>query len=100
MPPPSEETRPEGPFAEWPGYYATDVGPEPVVRVGAIYHRNEPILIGQPPAKPTFPGRQPSLGGMAAILGAREAAGVTGGPGGWGVGGEGGGGCGGGGGGG
>src|SRR5690349_4921641 len=78
MPPPSEETRPEGPFAEWPGYYATDAGEEPVVRVGAIYHRNDPILIGQPPAKPTFPGRQPSLAGMAAIWDALEAAGVPG----------------------
>ena len=78
MPPPEEETRPEGPFAEWPGYYATDAGPEPVVRVGAIYHRNNPILIGQPPAKPTFPGRQQSLGGMAAIWDALEAAGVPG----------------------
>ena len=78
MPPPEEETRPEGPFAEWPGYYATDAGEEPVVRVGAIYHRNDPILIGQPPAKPTFPGRQPSLAGMAAIWDALEAAGVPG----------------------
>lgn len=78
MPPPSEETRPEGPFAEWPGYYATDSHPEPVVRVGAIYHRDDPIVIGQPPAKPTFPGRQPSLGGMAALWDALEAAGVPG----------------------
>jgi 4-hydroxy-3-polyprenylbenzoate decarboxylase len=78
MPPPDQETRPEGPFAEWPGYYATDSGEEPVVRVGAIYHRNDPILIGQPPAKPTFPGRQPSLAGMAAIWDALEAAGVPG----------------------
>jgi 4-hydroxy-3-polyprenylbenzoate decarboxylase len=78
MPPPEEETRPEGPFAEWPGYYATDAGEEPVVRVGAVYHRNDPILIGQPPAKPTFPGRQPSLAGMAAIWDALEAAGVPG----------------------
>ena len=78
MPPPSEETRPEGPFAEWPGYYATDFPSEPVVRVGAIYHRDDPIVIGQPPAKPTFPGRQPSLGGMAALWDALEAAGVPG----------------------
>jgi len=48
------------------------------VRVGAVYHRNDPILIGQPPAKPTFPGRQPSLAGMAAIWDALEAAGVPG----------------------
>jgi 4-hydroxy-3-polyprenylbenzoate decarboxylase len=78
MPPPSEETRPEGPFAEWPGYYASDTRPEPVVRVTRIYHRNDPILIGQPPAKPTFPGRQASLAGMAAIWDALEAAGVPG----------------------
>ena len=78
MPPPEVETRSEGPFAEWPGYYASEAAPQPVVRVGAIYHRNDPILIGQPPAKPTFPGRQPSLGGMAAIWDALEAAGVPG----------------------
>jgi len=78
MPPPSEETRPEGPFAEWPGYYATDAGAEPVVRVKRIYHRNDPILIGQPPAKPTFPGRQNPLAGMAALWDALEAAGVPG----------------------
>jgi 4-hydroxy-3-polyprenylbenzoate decarboxylase len=79
MPPPEEESRPEGPFAEWPGYYATEEGAEqPVLRVGAIYHRDDPILIGQPPAKPTFPGRQPPMGGMAALWDALEAAGVPG----------------------
>lgn len=79
MPPPEVETRPEGPFAEWPGYYATEAGArEPVLRVGAIYHRHSPILIGQPPAKPTFPGRQPPIAGMAALWDALEAAGVPG----------------------
>jgi UbiD family decarboxylase len=78
MPPPDEETRPEGPFAEWPGYYATDAGEEPVLRIGAVYHRNDPIVIGQPPAKPTFPGRQNPLAGMAALWDAMEAAGVPG----------------------
>ncbi len=79
MPPPEEETRPEGPFAEWPGYYATEEGAEqPVLRVEAIYHRDDPIVIGQPPAKPTFPGRQPPMGGMAALWDALEAAGVPG----------------------
>ena len=77
MPPPEEETRPEGPFAEWPGYYATEEGAEqPVLRVEAIYHRDDPIVIGHPPAKPTFPGRQPPMGGMAALWDALEAAGV------------------------
>src|SRR5262249_9730989 len=78
MPPPDVETRPEGPFAEWPGYYATDARAEPVVRVGAIYHRHDPILLGPPPATPPSPGRQPSLAGMAAIWDALEAAGVPG----------------------
>lgn len=78
MPPPEEETRPEGPFAEWPGYYTTEAHPEPVVRVGAIYFRDNPIHTAQPPAKPTFPGRQPSLAGMAALWDALERAGVPG----------------------
>jgi 4-hydroxy-3-polyprenylbenzoate decarboxylase len=79
MPPPEEDSRAEGPFAEWPGYYATEDGAEqPVLRVEAIYHRDDPILIGQPPAKPTFPGRQPPMGGMAALWDALEAAGVPG----------------------
>ena len=78
MPPPEEETRLEGPFAEWPGYYTTGAHPEPVVRVGAIYFRDNPIHTAQPPAKPTFPGRQPSLAGMAALWDALERAGVPG----------------------
>jgi 4-hydroxy-3-polyprenylbenzoate decarboxylase len=78
MPPPSEETRLEGPFAEWPGYYTTEAHPEPIVRVGAIYHRNDLIVIGQPPAKPTFPGRQPSMTQMASLWDALEGAGVPG----------------------
>lgn len=50
-PPPESESRPEGPFGEWPGYYATDRHPAPIVNVGAIYHRNNPILTGEPPLK-------------------------------------------------
>ncbi|MFM1815139.1 MAG: hypothetical protein RLZ98_1834 [Pseudomonadota bacterium] len=78
MPPPWQEVRDEGPFAEWPGYYATSAHPEPVLKVGAIYHRNDPIVTGQPPAKPTFKGRQPSLVRMGALWDALEAAGVPG----------------------
>ncbi|TDI64573.1 MAG: UbiD family decarboxylase, partial [Alphaproteobacteria bacterium] len=60
-------------------YYATAEGAQqPVLRVEAIYHRDHPIVIGQPPAKPTFPGRQPPMGGMAALWDALEAAGVPG----------------------
>ena len=50
-PPPEVETRDEGPFGEWTGYYASGVRPEPVIRVKALYHRNDPIILGMPPLK-------------------------------------------------
>ncbi|HEV8341974.1 MAG TPA: UbiD family decarboxylase [Candidatus Binatia bacterium] len=52
VPPPSEETRIEGPFGEWPGYYAHGAKAEPIIRVKALYHRSDPILAGAPPLKP------------------------------------------------
>ena len=78
MPPIEEESVPEGPFGEWPGYYASAVRTETVLKIGAVYHRDQPILIGQPPALPTYPGRQPSIRAMAALWDALEAAGVPG----------------------
>lgn len=51
-PPPGVETREEGPFGEWTGYYASGSRTEPVVKIRAIYHRNDPIINGQPPVKP------------------------------------------------
>jgi len=50
--PPSEMTLPEGPFGEFTGYYAADTRPAAVMRVDALYHRNDPILFGSPPLKP------------------------------------------------
>jgi 4-hydroxy-3-polyprenylbenzoate decarboxylase len=50
--PTSQETLPEGPFGEFTGYYAADKRPCPVMRVTAIHHRNDPILLGSPPMKP------------------------------------------------
>src|SRR5579875_1344334 len=44
----------EGPFGEWTGYYASGSRHEPVVEVKAIYHRNDPILLGCPPNKPPY----------------------------------------------
>ena len=44
----------EGPFGEWTGYYASSNRPEPFVEVKAIYHRNNPILLGVPPNKPPY----------------------------------------------
>ena len=78
MPPPSEDARPEGPFGEWPGYYASDSRPEPVLHVKAIYHRKDAIVLGQPPAKPTLPGRQNKISRIASLWDAIEAAGVPG----------------------
>jgi 4-hydroxy-3-polyprenylbenzoate decarboxylase len=44
----------EGPFGEWTGYYASASRDEPVLDVAAIYHRNDPILLGCPPEKPPY----------------------------------------------
>jgi UbiD family decarboxylase len=58
MPPVEEESVHEGPFGEWTGYY-THSGPETVVRVRRILHRNDPIILGSPPLLPTTtPGYQ------------------------------------------
>jgi 4-hydroxy-3-polyprenylbenzoate decarboxylase len=46
------DLREEGKFGEWPGYYVSEAKPEPVVRVGRVYHRNDPILMGAWPGRP------------------------------------------------
>jgi len=51
-PPPTVDGRPEGPFGEWTGYYASGRRDEPVVQIKRIYFRNDPIIHGQPPVKP------------------------------------------------
>ena len=48
---PNDE-RTEGPFGEFHGYYPGKAGAAPVVTVERIYFRNDPILMGSPPAKP------------------------------------------------
>lgn len=47
-----EERAPEGPFGEFLGYYASGGEPAPLVEIEAIYHRNNPIVLGSPPGKP------------------------------------------------
>lgn len=42
----------EGPFGEWTGYYGSDMREEPVLDIKAIYHRNDPIIMGCPPQRP------------------------------------------------
>ena len=44
--------RVEGPFGEWTGYYASDLRPEPVLDIKAVYYRDNPILLGCPPERP------------------------------------------------
>jgi 4-hydroxy-3-polyprenylbenzoate decarboxylase len=41
----------EGPFGEWTGHYAGGTGGRPMyaLDIKAIYHRNDPILLGVPP---------------------------------------------------
>lgn len=51
IPPRDAETRLEGPFGEFTGYYASGARPEPVIHVKALYHRNEPVILGVPPEK-------------------------------------------------
>src|SRR5579884_3165164 len=49
VPPPTIESRDEGPFGEWPGYYSGGtIGTgerQPVIRVKALYHRQDPIVV-------------------------------------------------------
>jgi len=48
------KTRSEGPFGEWPGYYASGANETPYIEVKAVYFRNDPILLGIPPEKPPY----------------------------------------------
>jgi 4-hydroxy-3-polyprenylbenzoate decarboxylase len=48
----ADKMAPEGPFGEWTGYYGDLRPAEPVLTVEAVYHRNDPIMLGVPPNKP------------------------------------------------
>lgn len=56
VPPPDVEARDEGPFGEWPGYYSGGTAgtgeQQPVIRVKALYHRNDPIILNESPLWP------------------------------------------------
>jgi 4-hydroxy-3-polyprenylbenzoate decarboxylase len=39
----------EGPFGDWCGYYTEKGRMRPICEVKAIYHRNDPIILGFPP---------------------------------------------------
>jgi len=53
LPPPEKESMIEGPFGEWPGYYAHGARTEPIIKVQSVMYRNDPIIAGAPPIKPT-----------------------------------------------
>ncbi len=55
-PPPEVEARAEGPFGEWPGYYASGENMNPVIKVKRLMFRNNPIILGAPPLKPPASG--------------------------------------------
>ncbi|MDX1483230.1 MAG: UbiD family decarboxylase [Alphaproteobacteria bacterium] len=83
MPPPGEASVHEGPFGEWPGYYASNARLEPVLNVAAVYHRDDPIIVGAPPMRPVLPGFWYGTAGSAHFRAASlwdelEAAGVPG----------------------
>jgi 4-hydroxy-3-polyprenylbenzoate decarboxylase len=46
------ETRTEGHFGEWTGYYASSARPEPIIKVRNLMYRNNPIILGSPPGRP------------------------------------------------
>jgi 4-hydroxy-3-polyprenylbenzoate decarboxylase len=71
--PPEVESRPEGPFGEWTGYYASGSRTEPVVKVKTVMHRNDPIIYGSPPG---ISGKSVPLSAANVWL-ALEKAGVT-----------------------
>jgi 4-hydroxy-3-polyprenylbenzoate decarboxylase len=48
VPPPDQRTEEEGPFGECAGYYAGGRRHHPVIEVREIWHRDDPILQGNP----------------------------------------------------
>src|SRR5207237_10272982 len=72
-----DKKAPEGPFGEWTGYYASGERAEPVLEVEAIYHRDDPIILGVPPNKPPYePHRYREYLRSAILLRELKAAGV------------------------
>lgn len=71
-PPQSVRSRPEGPFGEWTGYYASGRSEsEPILEIKALYYRNDPIINGQPPIKPPISSWYPIPTHSASAIWAR-----------------------------
>ncbi len=72
-----DRLKPEGPFGEFTGYYASRAREEPYLQVKALYHRRDPIILGYQPTRP--PGAYYHTSAIikhALIWDALEAAGV------------------------
>jgi UbiD family decarboxylase len=52
---PEVDSRMEGPFGEWTGYYGSGSRHEPAFKVKSILHRDNPILQSSPPTLPSQP---------------------------------------------
>ena len=71
------QSRPEGPFGEWMGYYSDDVVPRPYLNVKTVMYRNNPILTCAPQHKPVDEtGLLKGIAGAAEIWKALEACGL------------------------
>lgn len=75
-PPPSQETRVEGPFGETIGYYASAPDERPVIHVQAVHYRREPILVGSPPLRPPASSSASYLFRAANVWNQMERAGI------------------------
>ena len=71
------QSKPEGPFGEWMGYYSDDVVPRPYLNVKTVMYRNNPILTCAPQHKPVDEtGLLKGVAGAAEIWNALEACGL------------------------
>lgn len=71
------ESRLEGPFGEFSGYYASREKAEPFVKVKRVLYRNNPIITGAPPFRPPSDTTLfRSLGSSAMVWDNLERAGV------------------------
>jgi 4-hydroxy-3-polyprenylbenzoate decarboxylase len=77
-PPPESDSRTEGPFGEWQGYYASEARARPIVRVRSVSYRNDPIILGIPPIRPPVIHEQGHLTRAALIWDHLERSGITG----------------------
>ncbi|MBM2811806.1 MAG: UbiD family decarboxylase [Chloroflexi bacterium] len=59
VPPLTDESKLEGPFGEYTGYYAAGEKMRPVIHVKAVYYRSDPMMHGDPPVLPSAEGSSP-----------------------------------------